>query len=389
MNMVHTSRLERFHEKTLEERLLVISEGQELSTGELDALKSGSDPVMLRVLDGMCENVIGSFPLPLGIATNFVINGVDRLVTMAVEEASVIAAASNAARMARPRGGFTCDPVKGAMIGQVQLVHVEHPDLAIQAIKAREADILEKANARDALLVAAGGGAEKIEASVVNTSRGMMVDVHVIVNCLDAMGANAVNTMAETIAPFLEEITGGKALLKIISNLAVHRVARATATFDKELIGGEEVISRILDAVAFAEHDMFRAATHNKGIMNGVSSVVLASGNDTRAVEAGAHAYAAWGRPYSPLTRYSVDSAGHLRGEIAIPTPVGIIGGATKTHPVAKTCLKIMDVDSAATLSQILAAVGLAQNLAALRALASEGIQQGHMRLHARKFGKP
>jgi hydroxymethylglutaryl-CoA reductase len=211
-----------------------------------------------------------------------------------------------------------------------------------------------------------------------------MVDVHLIVDCLDAMGANAVNTMTENVAPLLAEITGGRPLLRIISNLAVHRVARVKATFDKELLGGADVVSAIIEAVEFANNDMYRAVTHNKGIMNGVSAVVRATGNDTRAVEAGAHAYAAWGHPYKPLTRFTIDTAGNLAGEIELPVAVGTIGGATKTHPVAQLCLKIMEIDGAQTLSQVIATVGLAQNLAALRALVSEGIQKGHMKLHAK-----
>ena len=339
---------------------------------------------MAKILDSMVENVIGAFQLPLGIATNFIINGKERLVAMAIEEPSVVAAASNAARMARPHGGFVADPVKSLMIGQVQLVDVSDAGTAIAAIKKQEKRILEKGNEQDPVLVKAGGGAQRVEAFKIDTSIGTMVDVHVVVDCLDAMGANAVNTMAEKVAPLLGEITGGRPLLRIISNLAVHRVARSRATFDKDLLGGHNVVTAIIEAAEFANNDMYRATTHNKGIMNGASAVVRATGNDTRAVEAGAHAYAAWNHAYRPLTRYHVDDDGNLAGEIEMPVAVGIIGGATKTHPVAQLCLKIMEIDSAQTLSQVIASVGLAQNLAALRALVSEGIQKGHMKLHAK-----
>jgi len=342
------------------------------------------DPGMAKILDSMVENVIGAFQLPLGIATNFIINGKERLVAMAIEEPSVVAAASNAARMARPHGGFVADPVKSLMIGQVQLVDVSDAGTAIAAIKKQEKRILEKGNEQDPVLVKAGGGAQRVEAFKIDTSIGTMVDVHVVVDCLDAMGANAVNTMAEKVAPLLGEITGGRPLLRIISNLAVHRVARSRATFDKDLLGGHNVVTAIIEAAEFANNDMYRATTHNKGIMNGASAVVRATGNDTRAVEAGAHAYAAWNHAYRPLTRYHVDDDGNLAGEIEMPVAVGIIGGATKTHPVAQLCLKIMEIDSAQTLSQVIASVGLAQNLAALRALVSEGIQKGHMKLHAK-----
>jgi hydroxymethylglutaryl-CoA reductase len=266
----------------------------------------------------------------------------------------------------------------------VQLVDVGNVASAIEAIKKQEKRILELANEQDPVLVKAGGGARHVDAFTIETSIGLMLDVHLVVDCLDAMGANAVNTMVEKVAPLLGEITGGRPLLRIISNLAVHRVARARATFDNELLGGLDVVSAIIEASEFANNDMYRAATHNKGIMNGASAVVRATGNDTRAVEAGAHAYAAFGHPYKPLSRFHADPEGNLVGEIEMPVAVGIIGGATKTHPVAQLCLKIMEIDGAQTLSQVIASAGLAQNLAALRALVSEGIQKGHMKLHAK-----
>ncbi|MBN2151584.1 MAG: hydroxymethylglutaryl-CoA reductase, degradative [Candidatus Lokiarchaeota archaeon] len=386
--MVTTSGLGKLYEKTVKERIEAVAGACNLPPGAVAELESSMDPAMAKILDLMVENVIGAFQIPLGVATNFVINGKERLVAMATEEPSVVAAASNAARMARSHGGFVADPVESLMIGQVQLVDVDDAGAAIATIKGNEKRIIDVANEQDPVLVKAGGGARRVDAFKVDTSVGAMVDVHVVIDCLDAMGANAVNTMAEKVAPLLCDITGGRPLLRIISNLAVHRVARARATFDKELLGGSEVVAAVIQAVEFANHDMYRAATHNKGIMNGASAVVRATGNDTRAVEAGAHAYAAWGHPYRPLTRFRVDPAGNLLGEIELPVAVGIVGGATKAHPMAQLCLRIMEIDGAQTLSQVVASVGLAQNVAALRALAAEGIQKGHMKLHARKLGR-
>ena len=382
--LVETSNLEKFYKKSIGERVQIVAQMCNLDANETSLLTSAVDPSLMNALDGMIENVIGAFPLPLGIATNFIINGKERLVTMAIEEPSVIAGASNAAKMARPRGGFDTSDVASLMIGQIQLVDVEDSNAAIEALRANQDAIIAMANEQDPILVNAGGGARRIDTFTIDTNLGVMIDVHLIVDCLDAMGANVVNTMVEKIAPMLESITGGRSLLRIVSNLAVHRVARARAIFDKELLGGNDVVGNIIEAAEFAMNDMFRATTHNKGIMNGVSAVVRATGNDTRAVEAGAHAFAAWNHPYQPLTRYHADENGDLVGEIELPVAVGTIGGATKTHPVAGLCLKIMEIESASDLSQVIAAVGLAQNFAALRALVSEGIQKGHMRLHAK-----
>lgn len=382
--LVETSNLEKFYKKSIEDRVHIIAEMCKLNSEEVAVLTNIVDSAVLKSMDGMVENVIGVFPLPLGIATNFIINGKERLVTMAIEEPSVIAGASNAARMARPHGGFETGDVASLMIGQVQLVDLEDPDVAVDGLHANQEEILALANEQDPVLMNAGGGACRIDVFKIDTNLGVMIDVHLVVDCLDAMGANVVNTMVEKIAPLLETITGGRSLLRIVSNLAVHRVARARATFDKDLLGGSDIAGNIIEAGEFANNDMFRATTHNKGIMNGVSAVVRATGNDTRAVEAGAHAYAAWNHPYRPLTRYEIDENGNLVGEIELPVAVGIIGGATKTHPVSQLCLKIMEIESARDLSQVIAAVGLAQNLAALRALVSEGIQKGHMKLHAK-----
>jgi len=370
----------------MEERVQIIAEACNLGSDEVALLTSIVDPIVLKSMEGMIENAIGAFPIPLGIATNFIINGKERLVTMAIEEPSVIAGASNAARIARPHGGFEASDVASTMLGQVQLVDLEDPDAAVDALQASQEDILVMANEQDPVLVNAGGGARRIDVFKINTNLGTMIDVHLIVDCLDAMGANIVNTMVEKVAPLLETITSGRSLLRIVSNLAVHRIARARAVFDKELLGGSDVVGNIIEAAEFANNDMFRATTHNKGIMNGVSAVVRATGNDTRAVEAGAHAYAAWNHPYQPLTRYQADDGGNLVGEIEIPVAVGTIGGAIKSHPIAQLCLKIMEIESARDLSQTIAAVGLAQNLAALRALVSEGIQKGHMKLHAKNI---
>jgi hydroxymethylglutaryl-CoA reductase len=333
----------------------------------------------------MVENVIGSIPVTLGIATNFLVNGKDVLVPMATEEPSVIAAASNAAKIARESGGFKATSSEPIMIGQIQLTHVQDPEKAKWAIQDKKSELLELANSKDPLLIKLGGGARDLEVRIIETGQGTMLILHLLVNCLDAMGANAVNTMAEAISPKIEELTGGKVYLRILSNLAIHRLARAEAVFSKESLGGEDVVNGVLEAYAFAAADPFRAATHNKGIMNGIDAVVLATGNDFRAIEAGAHSYAAWkAGGYTPLTHYEKNDNGDIVGRIELPMAVGLIGGATAVHPTAKACVKILGVKSAAELGQIIASVGLAQNLAALRALATEGIQRGHMSLHAR-----
>ncbi|MHA1998863.1 MAG: hydroxymethylglutaryl-CoA reductase, degradative [Promethearchaeota archaeon] len=386
--MVDTSRLEKFYRKDLEGRIDALSQKINISDGDIALLKCDNSGEMLKVLDGMIENVIGIFPVPLGIATNFIINGKERLITMAIEEPSVVAAASNIARMARSSGGFKCDPVESFMIGQLQVLDVSGVENVIAAIHKEKDHIISKANEQDPILVKLGGGAKDLQVSECDTNMGKMLDVHLIVNCLDAMGANAVNTMVEAIAPLIEEITGARVLLKIISNLAVHRIARCKATFDKEMLGGDEVVKHILEAVEFANNTAFRATTHNKGVMNGITAVVLATGNDTRAIEAGVHGYASYSGTYRPVTKFSRDDSGNLIGEIEVPAAMGIVGGATKSNPVSQLCLKIMEIDSAESLSQTIAAVGLAQNLAALRALASEGIQKGHMKLHAKNIMK-
>jgi len=288
--------------------------------------------------------------------------------------------------MARAKGGFSTSSTEPRMIGQIQLTGIENPEEAKEKILANKEELLALANDQDPVLVKFGGGARDLEVRVIDTIRGPMLITHLIVDCRDAMGANAVNTMAEAMAPELEDLTGGRVYLRIISNLAVHRLARAEAVFAKEAIGGPEVVEGVLNAYAFADADPYRATTHNKGIMNGITALVLATGNDTRAIEAGAHSYAALTGEYKPLTRYEKNEAGDLVGKIELPMAVGLIGGATAVHPVAKACVKILGVKTANELGEVMAAVGLAQNFAALRALATEGIQRGHMGLHARNI---
>ncbi|VVC03925.1 3-hydroxy-3-methylglutaryl-coenzyme A reductase [Candidatus Burarchaeum australiense] len=378
------SSLTGFYKLPLAERRKKIAEFAGLAAEEVSLLeKFGAldEPIAER----MIENVIGTFPLPLGIATNFKINGRDVLMPMAIEEPSVVAAASNGAKVAREAGGFEASADDPMMIGQIQLVGVKDFAKAKAAIAAAKKALIEQANSYDSMLIKVGGGCKEIEVRELKSVRGKMLVVHLHVNCGDAMGANAVNTMCERLAPEFEKLTSGSVRLRILTNLAVKRLARAKAIFPKAVLG-EELIECILDAWALADCDPYRAATHNKGIMNGIDAVVVATGNDWRAVEAGAHSYAAFSGTYKPLTRYSKNAAGDLVGEIELPLALGLVGGATKTHPVAKACVKILGVKSARELCGIVAAVGLAQNFAALRALAGEGIQRGHMGLHARNI---
>jgi len=363
----------------------IVKEFAGLTDEEVNILQS-TGSLSLELADRMIENVVGAIPIPLGIAVNFLINGKDYLIPMAIEETSVVAAASYGAKMTRRRGGIFTNSTEPVMTGQIQVVKVKDPYRARMAILESKDEILEKANEQDPMLVSVGGGAKDVRAKVIHTMREAMVIAELLVDCRDAMGANAVNTMTEAVAPIIEKITGGKVLLRIISNLATERLARAWTIVDKEEVGGEEVVDRIVDAYAFAAADPYRAATHNKGILNGIIAVALATCNDHRAIEAGAHAYAARSGHYSPLSVWEKNENGDLVGSIELPLAAGIIGGATKVHPVAKVALKILGVKTARELSEIMAAVGLAQNLAALRALAHEGIQRGHMSLHARNI---
>ena len=378
------STIASFYKLPLEERLRMVKEFASLTSEEAQTLANGSMPI--ATAQRMIENVISIFPIPLGIATNFLVNGRDYLVPMAIEEPSVVAAASNAAKMARPTGGFTATSTEPVMISQIQIVKCPSPKDAEKAILSARKEILEKANQQDPTLLSLGGGAKDLRVRILPSQVGIMVIAELLIDCRDAMGANVANTMAEAVAPMLENVSKGQARLRIISNLADKRIARATVTVSKDALGGEDIVDGIVEAYAFAAADPYRCATHNKGVMNGVTAVCLATGNDTRAIEAGAHAYAARSGHYSPLTIWKKDSKGNLVGTIEIPAAVGIIGGVTAVHPIAKISLKILGVKTARELGEVMASVGLAQNMAALRALAAEGIQKGHMSLHARNI---
>lgn len=372
------------------QRLAAVEQARGLDHGTLAAL--GEAPALpITLADGMIENVVGTFELPLGIATNFVVNGRETLVPMAVEEPSVVAAASYMAKLALATGGFTAETTAPIMRGQIQLLRVPDLDAAGAALRTAETEIVAAANACDATLVSLGGGCEGIEIHTFpDTAIGPMLVLHLLVDVRDAMGANAVNTMAEAVAPMVAELSGGEARLRILSNLADRRLATARVRLPFDTLAtkdftGARVAQGIVEAFTFADVDPYRAATHNKGIMNGIDPVVLATGNDWRAIEAGAHAYAARDGRYRSLTKWTLDGE-ELLGEITLPMAVGLVGGATKTHPAAQAALKLMSVESASELAGIIAAVGLAQNMAALRALSTEGIQRGHMALHARNL---
>lgn len=385
MSGERTSRIPEFYKRPVEERLRIVAEFAGLTEEEVNLLRTfgNLDPA---IADRMIENVIGAMSYPFAVAVNFLINGKDYIVPMVIEEPSVVAAASNAARVMRRDGGIKSVATEPIMIGQIQVIGLKNPHYARMQVLEHKQEIIEKANEIDPVLVQVGGGARDVEARVVEGPRGPMLIVHLLVDVRDAMGANAVNTMAEKVSPLIERITGGKTLLRIISNLADRRLVRSWVKVYKEDIGGEEVVDAIVDAWAFAASDPYRAATHNKGIMNGVIAVALATAQDHRAIEAGAHAYAARDGRYRPLTVWDKDPDGNLVGTLEMPMAVGIIGGAIRTHPVARIALKILGVKSAKELAEVMGAVGLAQNFAALRALATEGIQRGHMRLHARNL---
>lgn len=380
-----TSSYSGFFKLSTEDRMKEIAEFCGLSEAE-QAILQNADSLDMDKADHMIENVIGRFTLPMGVGINFVINGKDYVIPMVTEEPSVVAACSNAAKMARPGGGFTTDYTGSVMISQIQLLEVPAPFYAKGQILEHKEKIAEICNAKDPMLVKLGGGVKDVEVRVLDSIVRPMVIVHLLVDTGDAMGANAVNTMAEAVAPYLEELTGGRAELRILSNLADHRIARARAVFKKEAIGGEEVVDKMIAAYAFAAADPYRAATNNKGIMNGVIPVVIATGNDTRAIESGAHAYAARSGKYAPFATWEKNADGDLVGSIELPMAVGLVGGATKIHPAAQVAVKMLGVKTAGELAQIIAAVGLAQNMAAMRALATEGIQRGHMSLHARNL---
>lgn len=380
-----TSSYSGFFKLSMEERLKEVAEFAGLTEEEQAVLRS-ADSLDNDKADHMIENVIGKFALPMGVAINFVINGKDVVIPMVCEEPSVVAACSNAAKMARPSGGFKTSSTGNVMIAQIQVLGTAAPTAARSKILEKKEEIIRICNEKDPVLVSLGGGAKDVEVRIIETINGAMVIVHLLVDTGDAMGANAVNTMAEAVAPFIEEVTGGTVELRILSNLADHRLVRARATWKKEDIGGEEVVEKMLSAYAFAEADPYRAATNNKGIMNGIVPVVIATGNDTRAIESGAHAYAARSGRYTSMTTWEKDENGDLVGSIEMPMAVGLVGGATKIHPAAKAAVRILGVKTASELGQIIACAGLANNMAAMKALATEGIQRGHMSLHARNL---
>jgi len=386
------SRLGGFYHLNPFERLQVVKSFDGLNDEDLHQLHGGNGALTVERADKMIENVVGTFNLPLGIATNFQINGRDVLIPMVVEEPSIVAGASYAAKLIRAGGGFHTSSTEPLMIGQVQLVHVPDPARARFDILSRGEEILALANRQSTSLLALGGGAKEVEVQIFDASpMGPMLVVHLIIDCRDAMGANAINTMAEAVAPLLEQISGGRAYLRILSNLSDRRLSRARAlvpakALERDGVSGEEVIEGILWAYSFAAVDPYRATTHNKGILNGIDPILVATGNDWRAIEAGAHAYAARSGHYTSLTNWERDAQGNLVGTIEMPLAVGIVGGATKVHPAAQAALKLLNVRHAHELAEICVCAGLASNLAAMRALATEGIQRGHMGLHARQI---
>ncbi|MBI4399534.1 hydroxymethylglutaryl-CoA reductase, degradative [Candidatus Micrarchaeota archaeon] len=378
-----TSAIFGFYRLSMDEKLKLVKEFAGLSEEELKLLKK-EGALKLEIADKMIENVIGTSQLPFGIATSFLINGKDYLVPMVIEEPSIVAAASNAAKIAREKYGFKASSDEPIMIGQIQILNVGNAESAIKKIIEKKAEIVSIANEIDPSLKKYGGGAVDVEARSVKTARGIMVIVHLLVNVSNALGANKVNTMCEGLTPYFEELVGGTVRLRILSNLATHRVARSEAIFPKKIIG-ETAVENILDAYEFAKNDIYRCATHNKGIMNGIIAVATATGNDTRALEAGAHAYASMDG-YKPLTRWEKTKDGDLKGSIELPIAVGIVGGSISVNPISKIGLRILGVKTARELSEVMASVGLAQNFAAIYALSTEGIQRGHMELHARNI---
>lgn len=379
--MARTSRLPGFRDLPVDQRRTAALEALGLEPDLLRPLAEGADAALA---DRMVENAVGTLGVPVGVASNFAVDGADVLVPMATEEPSVIAAASHAAKLARERGGFTTSASDPVMQAQIQVVGVADPEAGrVRLLEARD-ELLATANAQDPVLVEHGGGARDLSARVVPSRAGAYVVAHLQVDVRDAMGANSVNTMAEAVARRAGDVAGGRALLRILTNKADLRMARARAVFDAAALGGARIVDDIVHAAALAEADPYRAATHNKGIMNGVTAVVLATGNDTRAVEAGAHSHAAASGQYAALSRFEKNGDGDLVGSLELPMPVGLVGGATTVHPAARAAVALLGVETAAQLARITTAVGLAQNFAALRALATEGIQRGHMSLHAR-----
>jgi len=390
---VENSRLSGFFKLSVEERRKLVQKLSKISDEQINALASNGE-LSDEAADRMIENVIGTMSLPVGIATNFVIDGSHYLIPFCLEESSVVAAASNMAKRCLQNGGFHTQNDGPLMIGQIQIL--ETPDLtkAMKNLNQSKDEIIALCNSLPSTMIKLGGGCKRIETRVVETMSGPMLILHIIVDCRDAMGANAVNTMAELIAPEVERLTGGRVHLKILSNLAAHRLARVEAIFTPEELSndgtienGQDVINGIIEAHHFAVADPFRATTHNKGVMNAISSVAVACGQDWRAIEAGCHAWASHANNhYTSMTNWRINEDGNLHGSIETPMAVGIVGGASKVHPVAKANLAILGVKSANELAGIICAAGLAQNLGALRALATNGIQAGHMKLHSRNM---
>ena len=389
MTNLKTSRISQFYKKTVQERLAIIADwlGQPAdSPMPLDGGLSSDQA------DAMIENVLGRYALPFAVATNFLINGRDVLVPMVIEEPSVVAACSNAARLFRDRGGFTTSSDEPIMIGQIQVLDIPDMAHAIAQIEANKPMLLAEADSVGGSIVKRGGGARDIEIRVFeDTPIGAMMVLHLLLDTRDAMGANAINTAVEHLAPHIESLTGGRVNLRILSNLTDKRKARAEGVIPKALLAtetltGEQVVKAIVEAGYFAEIDPYRATTHNKGVMNGIDAVVIATGNDWRAVESGAHAYVARDGRYTSMTQWRITPEGDLQGKIELPLAVGIVGGATRVHPTAQFALDILGISTAQELAEVMVAVGLAQNFAAIRALATDGIQQGHMRMHARQL---
>ena len=378
------SSIPKFFEKSHEEKLDIICNFSDLNDEELNHLKNATGGLDFEYANKMIENAIGTFSLPLGIATNFKINNVDYLVPMVIEEPSVIAAASKAAKIARVHGGFTAKVDGNISIGQIQVLDVNIQE-SISILNSNSNQIVELANSASKTLPKLGKGAKEIQCKEIKTSTSSMLIVELMIDVGDAMGANVTNTMCETVAPLIEKLTGGKTLLRILSNYSTKRMVSVSAIFDKDSVGGEQVVDDMISAYEFADNDVYRAVTHNKGVMNGTISVANATGQDSRAIEAAAHAYASHTGRYRSLTHWSKNNDGHLVGKFEIPLSVGIVGGVTNNHPIAKICTKILNLNNVQELSCIIASTGLAQNFAAMRALATEGIQKGHMKLHARK----
>ncbi|MFH2106460.1 MAG: hydroxymethylglutaryl-CoA reductase, degradative [Candidatus Micrarchaeota archaeon] len=374
--------LKGFYKLSVEERLKLLEREKLLSNQSVQLLKNGN-ALKIEVADRMVENVIGTIQLPIGIATNFKINGKDYQVPMAIEEASVIAAASKAAKLCLPEG-FTAEADEPVMMGHVQLMNISNVGNALSNLSKHRNEIIAIARESSKVMEQYGGGFREVVFKELKNARTGTIIAEFYVDVRDAMGANTVNTILEQVAPMLSEITGGKTRLRIISNLAIRRKVRAKAIWKKEVIG-EDGVEGVLDGYDFAKNDVYRCATHNKGVMNGIDAVAIATGNDWRAVEAGMHSFASL-NGYHPITKYEKDKNGNLVGTIELPLPVATVGGAINTLPHAKVALELLGAKSAKELAMAMVCVGLANNFAALLALSTVGIQEGHMKLHSRNL---